>query len=94
MKKEIFQNWFKLMIGTSALIVSVSFLIRSISPVYATNPIPTNVAGTNGYVEGGYVYFISNGYMYRIKVGQLSKAYENCSLWGLSTQPHSFKKIE
>jgi hypothetical protein len=65
------------MLGTSALIVSVAFLIRSISPAYATNTLPVNVANTNGIVEGGNVYFISNGYMYKVKLGQLDRAFQN-----------------
>ena len=65
------------MIGTSALIVSVSFLICSITPVYATNPIPTNLAGSNGYTENGIVYFISNGYFYKIKVGHFERAFKS-----------------
>lgn len=72
MKTQIFQNWFKLMIGTSALIVSVSFLIRSISPVYANNLIPTNMNANSGYVEGGYIYvFFSEKSIMKIKVGQM-----------------------
>lgn len=84
MKTTIFQNWFKLMIGTSALIVSVSFLIRSITPVYANNPSPSNVAGTNGYVEGGYVYFIGNDNWCRVKLGQMDK------MWKYSFSQHDF----
>jgi hypothetical protein len=40
MKNQIIQNVFKLMLGTSALLVSVAFFIRTISPVQASgNPI-------------------------------------------------------
>ena len=38
MKSQIIQNVFKLMLGTSALLVSVAFFIRTISPVQANNP--------------------------------------------------------
>ena len=37
MKSQIIQNVFKLMLGTSALLVSVTFFIRTISPVQANN---------------------------------------------------------
>ena len=37
MKNQITQNVFKLMLGTSALLVSVAFFIRTISPVQASN---------------------------------------------------------
>jgi hypothetical protein len=37
MKNQIIQNVFKLMLGTSALLVSVAFFIRTISPVQASN---------------------------------------------------------
>jgi hypothetical protein len=37
MKNQIIQNVFKLMLGTSALLVSVAFFIRTISPVQANN---------------------------------------------------------
>ena len=76
MKIHFLQNWFKLMLGTSALIVSVAFLIRSISPAYATNTLPVNVANYNGIVEGGNIFFISNGYMYKVKLGQMDRAWE------------------
>jgi hypothetical protein len=36
MKNQIIQNVFKLMLGTSALLVSVAFFIRTISPVQAS----------------------------------------------------------
>jgi hypothetical protein len=36
MKSQIIQNVFKLMLGTSALLVSVAFFIRTISPAQAT----------------------------------------------------------
>ena len=72
MKNFITNNWFRMLIGTSTLIFSVGFFIRSITPSYANNPNPnnsSNVASTTGYAEGNYVYFIDNGYMYRMQKG-------------------------
>ncbi len=77
MKIHFLQNWFKLMIGTSALIVSVAFLIRSISPAYATNTLPVNVANYNGVVEGTNIFFIDNGIMFKVKLGHLDRAFKN-----------------
>jgi len=100
MKIHFLQNWFKLMLGTSALIVSVAFLIRSISPAYATNTLPVNVANYNGIVEGGNIFFISNGYMYKVKLGQMDRAFKyrfnggyvddlgHGPLWGVSSHPY------
>ena len=99
MKIHFLQNWFKLMLGTSALIVSVAFLIRSISPAYATNTLPVNVANYNGIVEGGNIFFISNGYMYKVKLGQMDRAFKyefrmgakdgiySANCWGVSSHP-------
>jgi hypothetical protein len=77
MKIHFLQNWFKLMIGISALIVSVAFLIRSISPAYATNTLPVNVANYNGVVEGTNIFFIDNGIMFKVKLGHLDRAFKN-----------------
>jgi hypothetical protein len=38
MKNQIIPNVFKLMLGTSALLVSVAFFIRTIAPVQSNNP--------------------------------------------------------
>jgi hypothetical protein len=65
MKGQIIQSVFKLMLGTSALLVSVSFFIRTISPVQASNldnpitpeismPIPNGT--TVGCGSGIYEY--------------------------------------
>jgi hypothetical protein len=73
-----------MVIGTSTLIFSVGFFIRSITPSYANNPNPnntSNVASTNGYAEGNYVYFIDNGYMYQIQKGDLHMAFINNKFW-------------
>jgi len=35
MKKFIAQNWYKLMIGTSLLMASFGFMIRSVTPAVA-----------------------------------------------------------
>ena len=78
MKNFITNNWFRLLIGISTLIFSVGFFIRSITPSYATNPNNTsNVVSTNGYAEGNYVYFIDNGWMYKIQKGDLNIAWSN-----------------
>jgi hypothetical protein len=42
MKNQIIQNVFKLMLGTSALLVSVAFFIRTISPVQASGNVILN----------------------------------------------------
>ena len=85
MKIHFLQNWFKLMLGTSALIVSVAFLIRSISPAYATNTLPVNVANYNGIVEGGNIFFIDNGYIFKVKLGHLDRAFKNGFTGGSSS---------
>ncbi|MEK0421142.1 MAG: hypothetical protein RLZZ161_993, partial [Bacteroidota bacterium] len=52
MKTQLYQNGFKLMLGASALILSTAFLIRSISPVYASQGnskvmmVPVNADGS------------------------------------------------
>ncbi len=81
MKNFITNNWFRMVIGTSTLIFSVGFFIRSITPSYANNSNlnnTSNVASTNGYAEGNYVYFIDNGYMYQIQKGDLHMAWKYC----------------
>ena len=108
MKTQIFQNWFKLMLGISALIISVSFFIRTISPVYGNSlTASSNLVSTNGYAEGGYVFFINNGYIYRIKQGRLSalfiddyeetiKFYDGCRTcvhYPAPSKDHQFRKI-
>ena len=74
-----------MLIGTSAFITSVGFFIHSINPSYATNPQPfntSNVATTNGYVEGNYVYFISGAYIFKIQKGDLNMAFEHADQFG------------
>lgn len=65
------------MLGTSALIVSIAFLIRSISPVHASNPNPASVSISNGYLEDGIIYFFDDGYIYRVKEGQMDRMFED-----------------
>jgi hypothetical protein len=82
MKNFITNNWFRMVIGTSTLIFSVGFFIRSITPSYATNPNNTsNVVSTNGYAEGNYVYFIDNGIMYQIQKGDLHMTFKYGREW-------------
>jgi hypothetical protein len=80
MKNFITNNWFRMVVGTSTLIFSVGFFIRSITPSYANNPNPnntSNVASTNGYAEGNYIYFFDNGILYKIKKGDMNGFFLN-----------------
>ena len=94
MKTFIKNNWFRMLIGTSAFITSVGFFIHSINPSYATNPQPfntSNLATTNGYVEGNYVYFISGSYIFKIQKGDLNMAFEHADHFGSSFQDEGLK---
>jgi hypothetical protein len=82
MKNFITNNWFRMVIGTSTLIFSVGFFIRSITPSYANNPNPnntSNVVSPNGYAEGNYVYFIDDWILYKIKKGDMNGFFSNAS---------------
>lgn len=61
MKSQIVQNVLKLMLGTSVLLVSVAFFIRTISPVQANsteeiklseNPNALSAAGSGPWIIG------------------------------------------
>ena len=64
MKNFVKENWYKLMIGCSMFIFSISALIYSVSPAYAnvSKPIPavTPVGRYDFYVRCGYL----DGYNY------------------------------
>lgn len=67
MKTFVKENWYKLMIGSSMFIFSVSALIYSVSPARAENVFKeksNSVAGTYAYVVvNGVVYYgESNGF--------------------------------
>lgn len=82
MKSFIKDNWYKLMTGTSMLIAAVGFLIFSTKHATANVNHISESTVSNGYPEGEFVYFISNGYIYRIKKGYFSKAYQcGFSFW-------------
>jgi hypothetical protein len=76
MKIFLKENWYKLMIGSSMMMASFGFMIKSVSPAYSNSEkdkkeiknagIPNSPLGTNGYVEGQYVYFVDGGYVYRM----------------------------
>ena len=69
MKSQIIQNVFKLMLGISALLVSVAFFIRTISPVQASNsdsPIITTEATLWDIPNGTIVGCGSGIYQYNI----------------------------
>lgn len=49
MKNMIKENWYKMMIGTSMLIVSVALLIFAINPIIAADPGPAPTPFANDY---------------------------------------------
>jgi len=60
MKTFVKENWYKLMIGSSMFVFSVSALIYSVSPARAENVFKakSNSAGTSFYVVvNGVVYY-------------------------------------
>jgi hypothetical protein len=75
MKNFVKENWYKLMIGSSMMMASFGFMIYAISPAYSNTDkekteikntgIPDSTVGTNGYIEGNYVFFVDGGYVYR-----------------------------
>ena len=75
MKTFVKENWYKLMVGSSMLMASFGFMIYAISPAYSKSDkekteikntgIPNTPIGTNGWVDGNYLYFVDGGYMYR-----------------------------
>jgi hypothetical protein len=93
MKTFFKENWYKLMTGISMLITAFAFLIFSIIQAKADNIYKSESAVTTGYPEGEYVYFITNGYFYRVKKGSFSKAFKN-NWWGIEPETYQYKKIE
>ena len=63
MKTFVKENWYKLMIGSSMFVFSVSALIYSVSPARAENVFKakSNSAGTPFYVVINGVVYYTNG---------------------------------
>ena len=67
MKTFVKENWYKLMIGCSMFIFSVSALIYSVSPARAENVFKakSNIVNNGFYVvRNGVVYWTSGEYGY------------------------------
>jgi hypothetical protein len=74
MKNQIIQNVFKLMLGTSALLVSVAFFIRTISPVQASNSdkhlSPELIVNSGTSIPVGTIVGCGSGiYQYKNMIG-------------------------
>ena len=72
MKNFVKENWYKLMVGSSMLMVSFGFMIYAISPAYSnsdkTGIKNTNAPlGSNGVIIGEHAYFVDGGYIYEFK---------------------------
>lgn len=66
------------MIGTSFLMLSFGIMIYSINTATAKDHKSIGDFQSNEYLEDGYVYFISDGYMYRIYKGNFNYAFSHC----------------
>ena len=66
MKTFVKENWYKLMIGSSMFIFSVSALIYSVSPARAENVFK---AKSNGYDKTPF-YVVVNGVVYGLSIAE------------------------
>jgi hypothetical protein len=74
MRNFVKENWYKLMIGSSMMMVSFGFMIYAVSPAYSSNndnkvEIPssqktTSTVGANGVRIDDAVFFVDGGYIY------------------------------
>ena len=64
------------MIGSSLLMLSFGTMVYSINSATAKNINKVEDLKSNEYTEGNYVFFISNGYMYRIQKGNLNTSFQ------------------
>jgi hypothetical protein len=81
MKTFVKENWYKLMVGSSMLMVSFGFMIYAISPAYSSNndkkvdiPSSQNTSSpvvSNGVIVDENVYFVSGGFLYSIEKDQI-----------------------
>jgi hypothetical protein len=93
MKLFIKDNWYKLMTGTSMLITAIAFLIFSTKHATANVNHISESTVSNGYPEGEWVYFITNGGFYRVKKGNFAKAFTTDWLF-LAKDIFQYKKID
>jgi hypothetical protein len=95
MKNFVKENWYKLMIGSSMMMISFGFMIYAISPAYSNSDkdkteikntgIPNAPVGTNGWSDENYVYFVDGGYIYQFVAS--NKDYDN-SPYGFIKNPN------
>lgn len=87
MKTFVLENWYKLMVGSSMMMVSFGFMMYAISPAYSTNNNPQleklsiqttdTPTLTNGAVVGEFVHFVDGGNLYTWRKSDLGKSYPN-----------------
>jgi hypothetical protein len=102
MKNFVKENWYKLMVGSSMMMVSFGFMIYAISPAYSNSEkdkteikntgIPNAPVGRNGVIVGDYAYFVDGGYIYRIQEDLLEGA-SNLKSYVI-TEPENYKKTK
>ena len=84
MKTFVKENWYKLMVGSSMLMVSFGFMMYAISPAYSnSNSDKTEIkhtnahVGTDGVIVDENVYFVSGGFLYSIEKDQIKNFITN-----------------
>jgi len=104
MKTFVKENWYKLMVGASMLMVSFGFMMYAISPAYSNNndnkvenPSNQNTSSpvvANGVIVDENVYFVSGGFLYSIKKDEIKDFItNNATQRSVQKADHSWKFV-
>ena len=80
MKNFVKENWYKLMIGCSMFIFSISALIYSVSPAYANMPKPIPAVTPVGKYDF-YLLNPNNNFVYGHLTGQGGDKWEGTTIF-------------
>ena len=90
MKTFVKENWYKLMVGSSMLMVSFGFMMYAISPAYSNSELEksemnnevklNSPVGANGANYSDGAIFVAGGYAYRFS-GDEASDYNSSYYW-------------
>ena len=90
MKTFVKENWYKLMVGSSMLMVSFGFMMYAISPAYSNSELEksemnnevklNSPVGANGANYSDGAFFVDGGYAYKF-TGDDAYDSQNTSYW-------------